>query len=247
MATIFQPNFKYISQITIKDNLTLIYGCSLVIIQSGKTSYYRFVLFRGIRTYILWTHKLLGWSSCKYLNYKYARKFTTSDFHKLPSSKLPSSKLPPSKLSFSKLSSFKLSSSLFTKTPLHLTLQPSFNLWTFSTAACVDIKSKLKQKLSSFSVGRLRELLTCYDASDLIVLGERYGYNVHDPQGYNYVTGGGGIVLSRPLLRKLSAPGVCDCPSISTPDDMFLGICIATLGVQITHSPLFHQVSLIKK
>lgn len=94
------------------------------------------------------------------------------------------------------------------------------------------------------SVHRLQELLSCYDDKDRIALGERYGYNVQGSQGYNYITGGGGIVFSRPLFEQLSLSGVCECPSVSSPDDMFLGICIAQLGVNITHSPLFHQVKL---
>lgn len=93
-----------------------------------------------------------------------------------------------------------------------------------------------------FSVLRMQQLLTCYDNTDLLALGERYGYNVYNTRGYNYITGGGGIVFSRPLLNKLTENGVCECPSINTPDDMYLGICIARLGVPITHSPLFHQV-----
>ncbi|KAF2898307.1 hypothetical protein ILUMI_07878 [Ignelater luminosus] len=91
------------------------------------------------------------------------------------------------------------------------------------------------------SVARLQQLLTCYDSTTPVALGERYGYNIHNKQGYNYITGGGGIVLSRVLLDKLGVRGTCKCPSISSPDDMFLGVCIARLGVDITHSPLFHQ------
>lgn len=97
--------------------------------------------------------------------------------------------------------------------------------------------------LSSFRVSRIQQLLTCYNATKLVALGERYGYNVHSARGYNYITGGGGMVFSRALLKQLTRPGVCECPSISAPDDMFLGLCIASLGVSVTHSPLFHQVN----
>nr|CAD7403729.1 unnamed protein product [Timema cristinae] len=48
-------------------------------------------------------------------------------------------------------------------------------------------------------------------------------------------------ILSLVLVRKLVDSGLCRCPSISTPDDMFLGVCLARLGAPITHSPLFHQ------
>lgn len=89
---------------------------------------------------------------------------------------------------------------------------------------------------------RLRKLLTCYDSKIPIMLGERYGYNVLNPEGYNYITGGGGIVFSRTLVELVSQPGICECPSISSPDDMYLGICAFRVGAEIIHSPFFHQV-----
>ncbi|CAG2061585.1 unnamed protein product [Timema podura] len=92
------------------------------------------------------------------------------------------------------------------------------------------------------SVARLQQLLSCFDSSRPVAVGERYGYNVQrSSQGYNYITGGGGMVFSLVLVRRLVDSGLCRCPSISTPDDMFLGVCLARLGVPITHSPLFHQ------
>jgi len=42
------------------------------------------------------------------------------------------------------------------------------------------------------SLSRLRLLLSCYDASGYVALGERYGYRVALGQGYDYITGGGG-------------------------------------------------------
>ncbi|KAJ8932253.1 hypothetical protein NQ318_022926 [Aromia moschata] len=32
----------------------------------------------------------------------------------------------------------------------------------------------------------MQRLLTCYDDTEDVALGERYGYNVHSPRGYNY-------------------------------------------------------------
>lgn len=43
----------------------------------------------------------------------------------------------------------------------------------------------------SCSVKRLRRLLSCYNSSDPIALGERYGYGLQR-NGYNYITLGGG-------------------------------------------------------
>lgn len=93
------------------------------------------------------------------------------------------------------------------------------------------------------SVARLQQLLSCFESSTLLALGERYGYNVqHSPQGYNYITGGGGMVFSIAAVHQIATSSYCECPSNSTPDDMFLGICLAKLGIPITHSSLFHQV-----
>ncbi|GJQ83351.1 hypothetical protein Trydic_g18136 [Trypoxylus dichotomus] len=91
------------------------------------------------------------------------------------------------------------------------------------------------------SVPRLRKFLTCYDSTSPLAIGERYGYNVLSSDGYNYITGGGGIVFSRRLVQMLAKPENCNCPSISTPDDMYLGICMAKLGTKLIHSPYFHQ------
>ncbi len=42
------------------------------------------------------------------------------------------------------------------------------------------------------SIERLRKLLACYNASDVVIIGERYGYGVANSVGYDYITGGGG-------------------------------------------------------
>ncbi|MEQ2263020.1 Beta-1,3-glucosyltransferase, partial [Xenotaenia resolanae] len=41
------------------------------------------------------------------------------------------------------------------------------------------------------SLPRLRVLLSCYDPSVPVCLGERYGYGLSQG-GYSYITGGGG-------------------------------------------------------
>ncbi|XP_034746813.1 beta-1,3-glucosyltransferase [Etheostoma cragini] len=89
------------------------------------------------------------------------------------------------------------------------------------------------------SLPRLRRLLRCYDPKEAVSLGERYGYSLLQ-NGYSYTTGGGGMVLSRVAVSKLVSSG-CHCYSDDAPDDMVLGRCITSLGVPITHSPLFHQ------
>ncbi|KAJ8680099.1 hypothetical protein QAD02_015886 [Eretmocerus hayati] len=92
------------------------------------------------------------------------------------------------------------------------------------------------------SLGRLFKMLTCYNPKDAVALGERYGYRITKIHGYDYLTGGSGVVLSKKLVEQMIKPGVCECPSATTPDDMFLfGVCLAHLGVKVTHSAAFHQ------
>nr|XP_060490215.1 beta-1,3-glucosyltransferase [Panthera onca] len=89
------------------------------------------------------------------------------------------------------------------------------------------------------SISRLQHLLSCYDSSEPLFLGERYGYGL-GTGGYSYVTGGGGMVFSREAIRRLLA-SKCRCYSNDAPDDMVLGMCFSGLGIPVTHSPLFHQ------
>ncbi|XP_041977261.1 beta-1,3-glucosyltransferase isoform X2 [Aricia agestis] len=93
-------------------------------------------------------------------------------------------------------------------------------------------------------VRRLCEMLSCYrGGADNMMLGERYGYGYGKKEtagkGYDYITGGGGTVLSVGAARALAA---CACAGISAPDDMTLGACArAHTKTTIVHSPLFHQ------
>ncbi|XP_078078979.1 beta 3-glucosyltransferase a [Mustelus asterias] len=89
------------------------------------------------------------------------------------------------------------------------------------------------------SVPRLQRLLSCYNPKEPVFLGERYGYGL-GTGGYSYITGGGGIVFSREAVTQLLASG-CGCYSNDAPDDMVLGMCFNSLGIPVTHSPLFHQ------
>ncbi|CAG5088999.1 3-glucosyltransferase (Mus musculus) [Cotesia congregata] len=50
-----------------------------------------------------------------------------------------------------------------------------------------------------FSIARLLRVLTCYNPKKLIALGERYGYRTIRDTGYDYLTGGAGLVLSLSL------------------------------------------------
>lgn len=91
------------------------------------------------------------------------------------------------------------------------------------------------------SVKQLQKTLGCHATyQDDLYLGERYGYRLLSPDGFNYITGGGGIVFSVSTIDKLVKQ--CSCPTSSAPDDMIIGICLKQLGIEPIHSSLFHQV-----
>ena len=92
------------------------------------------------------------------------------------------------------------------------------------------------------SVQKLVEFLHCFDPDENIHLGQKYGYRVAlGTHGYDYVTGGGGMIFSRKLVDLIIQSGRCSCPRPDDPDDMHLGICMSNLGLKIVHSPRFHQ------
>ena len=73
-------------------------------------------------------------------------------------------------------------------------------------------------------------------------MGQRYGYRIASGRfGYDYPTGGGGMVFSAPLVKKVVDSGHCECSSDDAPDDMHLGACLTHLGVSLTHNPKLHQ------
>ncbi|CAH3110996.1 unnamed protein product [Porites lobata] len=90
------------------------------------------------------------------------------------------------------------------------------------------------------SVPRLQKLLACYDPKEVTLLGERYGYELTGEYGYDYITGGGGMILSRAGIDALLKSN-CNCWEPDSPDDMWLGNCFRRLGIPLTHSPAFHQ------
>ncbi|XP_055592266.1 beta-1,3-glucosyltransferase-like isoform X2 [Uranotaenia lowii] len=108
------------------------------------------------------------------------------------------------------------------------------------------------------SPSALLRYLGNFNPNQDLYIGERYGYHLvsredyldpdyesgrhqhhHHHQGYNYITGGGGIIISVKILDALLR--WCECPSASSPDDMILAACLFQLGVRPIHSPLFHQ------
>ena len=92
------------------------------------------------------------------------------------------------------------------------------------------------------SVAKVLAMLNCYDPDADVAIGQRYGFQVAGGQsGYDYPTGGAGMIFSRGLVRKMLANKWCKCPTPDHPDDMHIGSCLATLGVSMVHSDRLHQ------
>lgn len=90
------------------------------------------------------------------------------------------------------------------------------------------------------STSSLSEYIGCFDKSEYIYLGERYGYDLFsEDSGYNYITGGGSIVFNLKTVRKIVES--CSCPSPSSPDDMIIASCLKQFEIEPIHSTLFHQ------
>lgn len=93
------------------------------------------------------------------------------------------------------------------------------------------------------SPAKLIKLLNCYDPKTPVAIGQRYGFGVAKGKyGYDYPTGGSGMVFSRRLVGQMVAKGrSCQCHRPDSPDDMVLGQCLASLGVTLTHAQQMHQ------
>jgi UDP-glucose:O-linked fucose beta-1,3-glucosyltransferase len=85
----------------------------------------------------------------------------------------------------------------------------------------------------------LSEYLGCFNKNEHIYLGERYGFNLFNEGGFNYITGGGGIVFNLKTLKLLVKK--CSCPAKNSPDDMIFGACLKSSEIDPIHSSLFHQ------
>ncbi|GAB5368472.1 hypothetical protein AAMO2058_001322200 [Amorphochlora amoebiformis] len=93
------------------------------------------------------------------------------------------------------------------------------------------------------SVPNLMKVLNSYNASEFHYIGERYGYGhrASGSSGYDYITMGGGVALTRPAVLGRSKCLRCVCPSPDSPDDMQLGIWMRHLGVEALDEAGFHQ------
>uniref|UniRef100_A0A8R1DUN7 N-acetylgalactosaminide beta-1,3-galactosyltransferase n=1 Tax=Caenorhabditis japonica TaxID=281687 RepID=A0A8R1DUN7_CAEJA len=89
---------------------------------------------------------------------------------------------------------------------------------------------------------RLKKMLAAYDPDDAIIIGERYGFGfgMQGDSGYDYPTGGSGMIFSRSAVENLldTCPS---CASDSDPDDMTIGMCAIRSGISIIHEPRLHQ------
>jgi len=92
-----------------------------------------------------------------------------------------------------------------------------------------------------FNVERLLNVLKCHDATVPVIIGERYGYGFgfEGDTGYDYPTGGAGMVFSVPAAKVLADE--CECPNFDSPDDMIIGLCSRSLQIPIISLASFHQ------
>ena len=93
----------------------------------------------------------------------------------------------------------------------------------FSAYRLHRITGKVR-KFTFFFVQRqdFSRILACYDSDEPVAIGERYGYGLNTGRGYPYLTGGGGMLLSRGAVKVWKSAG-CRCPQDDAPDDMQLG------------------------
>eukprot|EP00937_MAST-01D_sp_MAST-1D-sp2_P003036 g3036.t1 len=115
---------------------------------------------------------------------------------------------------------------------------------------------------TTFSLPRLFRLLQSYDSEQPLYVGERYGFSHVGPfdagrgsegavyGGYDYVTMGGGVAFTRPLLERLMTQcrgGRCACAKPDEPDDMRFGHWVTgDLDLPVTHDDRFHQAELFQ-
>lgn len=95
-------------------------------------------------------------------------------------------------------------------------------------------------------VSKFMEILQCYDDyhDQLLSIGQRYGYRVSIPNvsGYNFLSGGGGMIFNRKTAMLLNKD--CSCPSpdpTDRMDDVHLGACLHKLGAPTVHTESLHQ------
>lgn len=86
----------------------------------------------------------------------------------------------------------------------------------------------------------LINLLRCYNHKVPMLIGQRYGFNLQNKFGYNYITGGGGMIFTSAAVELYKSSG-CQCPDNSSPDDMVISNCLEDNNGFIVHEPSIHQ------
>lgn len=87
---------------------------------------------------------------------------------------------------------------------------------------------------------KLLKLLSQYNHKIPMVIGQRYGFNLQNNLGYNYITGGGGMIFTSAAVKLYKQSG-CKCPDLTSPDDMIISNCIEHNNGFIVHEPSIHQ------
>ena len=96
-----------------------------------------------------------------------------------------------------------------------------------------------------FYLPRLKTVLNSYDPAEALYVGERYGYGRIGVSegGYDYVTMGGGVALSREALKRKLKCRHCSCPSDDMYDDMMMGRWFHDIEINAAHEEGFHQTT----
>ena len=57
-------------------------------------------------------------------------------------------------------------------------------------------------------------ITACYDHTEPVFIGERYGYGLNTGEGYPYITGGGGMLFSKAAVEAWKS-NRCTCPQVN--------------------------------
>lgn len=76
---------------------------------------------------------------------------------------------------------------------------------------------------------------------ETVFVGRRYGVRHRVATGgYDFLTLGAGVAVTRAGIRRVVRSD-CRCSAPDAPDDMWLGACLARLGIEVVHDEAFHQ------
>ena len=135
----------------------------------------------------------------------------------------------------------------FVRETIELIVMPMQNGWKWLVITDDD---------TLLSVSNFLDLLNDYDdyndedGEEAVALGERFhvGSLNTSKLSVDFLAGGGGMVFNRAAVRRImtSRSESCVCPENSdAPDDVHVGLCLASLRIPIIHTDRLHQVTFL--